>query len=63
MFEVALSLLMCCSLVCKAILSALFPFLSLETPIILPGMDLLYSFFVAKYPAWGPPYPSGIPNL
>ena len=61
--EVALSLFMCCSLVWRAILNALFPFLSLETPIILPGMDLLYSFFVAKYPACGPPYPKGIPNL
>ena len=48
MFEVALALFMCCSLVCKAILSAVFSSTSLETPIILPGIDLLYSSFVAK---------------
>ena len=53
--EVALSLFICCSLVCNAILNAGFPSESLETPIILPGIDLLYSSLVAKKAAWGPP--------
>ena len=35
--DVALSLLMCCSRVCKAIRKALLPDLSWVTPIILPG--------------------------
>ena len=34
----------------------------LVTPIILPGINLRNSFFVEKNPAWGPPYPMGIPN-
>ena len=51
MLDVALSLLICCSLVCKAILRALFPSTSKVTPIILPGIFLLYSFLVAKYAA------------
>jgi len=53
---------MCCSLVCNAILKALFPWESTDTPIILPGITLLNSSFVAKYAACGPPYPIGIPN-
>ena len=63
MFDVALSLLICCSLVCKAILNALSPFTSLVNPIILPGKLLLYFSLVAKKAACGPPYPNGIPNL
>ena len=59
---VALSLLMCCSLVCKDNLYALLPCLSTYTPTILPGIDLLYSSLVAKNAACGPPYPIGIPN-
>lgn len=34
----------------------------LVTPIILPGINLRNSFLVEKNPAWGPPYPMGIPN-
>lgn len=34
----------------------------LVTPIILPGSSLRNSFLVEKNPAWGPPYPIGIPN-
>ena len=41
MLEVARPLLMCCSLVCKAMRKARSPFMSLVTPIILPGMYLL----------------------
>ena len=63
MLLVALSLLICCSLVCKDNLYALLPCLSTDTPTILPGIDLLYSSFVAKKAACGPPYPIGIPNL
>ena len=62
MLEVALSLLICCSLVCNAILKARFPFKSLVTPIILPGILLLYASLVAKKAACGPPYPKGIPK-
>jgi hypothetical protein len=51
MFDVALSLFMCCSLVCKAILRAGSSSTSLVKPIILPGTDLLYSSLVAKYAA------------
>ena len=40
-FDVAFSLLICCSLVWSAILKALFPSTSSLTPIILPGMFLL----------------------
>ena len=58
----ALSLLICCSLVCRANLKALLPCLSTETPTILPGIDLLYSSLVAKKAACGPPYPIGIPK-
>ena len=69
MFEVALSLLMCCSLVWRAILKAKLSCLSDEIPMILPGIFLTFSFlsieivFVAKNAAWGPPKPIGIPNL
>ena len=63
MFDVAFSLLICCSLVCKAILKALLPWLSLDTPMILPGIFLLNSSVVAKKAACGPPYPKGTPNL
>lgn len=54
MFEVALSLLMCCSLVWRAILRAKLSCLSDEIPMILPGIFLTFSFlsieivFVAK---------------
>ena len=54
-FDVALSLLICCSLVCRAILSASLPFESLDLPMILPGINLLYSSLVAKKAACGPP--------
>jgi len=50
MLLVALSLLICYSLVCKAILKAWFPWRSLEIPIILPGIFLLYLSTAAKYP-------------
>lgn len=69
MFEVALSLRMCCYLVCSAILKAIFPCLSYEIPMILPGIFLTFYFFGMEYvfdaknPAYGPPYPIGIPNL
>ena len=63
MLLVAFSLLMCCSLVCRANLYARFPELSIEAPTILPGRDLLSSSFTAIKAAWGPPHPRGTPNL
>lgn len=30
---------------------------------ILPGIERIYSFLVAKNPACGPPNPKGVPNL
>ena len=53
---------MCCSRVCSASRNALFPWASTETPTIRPGMDRLFSCFVAMYAACGPPNPSGTPN-
>ena len=47
-FDVALSRLMCCSRVCKAMRNAVLSSASLETPIILPGMVRLYDSFDAK---------------
>ncbi len=61
-FEVAFSRLMCCSLVCNAILNARFPCASILTPINLPGIPLLNSSLVAKNAACGPPYPMGTPK-
>ena len=55
MLDVALSRLMCCSRVCSAILKARLPSLSIETPIILPGIERLNSSLVAKNAACGPP--------
>mmetsp|Transcript_4043 Transcript_4043/g.12145 ORF Transcript_4043/g.12145 Transcript_4043/m.12145 type:complete len:264 (+) Transcript_4043:913-1704(+) len=63
MFEVAFSLLMCCSRVCMAMRSAGFPCWSMLVPMTLPGMILLYLSAVARKAAWGPPYPMGTPNL
>ncbi len=40
---------------------ALFPFLSFEIPIILPGILRLYFSVVAKNAACGPPKPKGTP--
>ena len=40
-FEVALSRLICCSRVCKAIRNAGFPSASIDTPIIRPGIKRL----------------------
>lgn len=57
MFEVALSLLICCYLVCKAILRAKLSCLSDDIPMILPGIFLTFYFLsiemnlVAKNPA------------
>ena len=48
MLEVAFSLRMCCSRVCKAMRKAGCPWLSTLTPIILPGSILLKSSLVAK---------------
>ena len=62
MLDVAFSLRICCSRVCKAILNARFPSESTETPMILPGILLLYFSFVAKNAACGPPNPIGTPN-
>mmetsp|Transcript_941 Transcript_941/g.2272 ORF Transcript_941/g.2272 Transcript_941/m.2272 type:complete len:254 (-) Transcript_941:944-1705(-) len=62
MFDVALSRRMCCSRVCIAMRSAgLFP-LSMETPMMRPGMRRLYSSDVARKAACGPPYPMGTPK-
>lgn len=63
MLLVALSLLICCSLVCIAILKAWFPCMSLEIPMTRPGIFLLCLSMQAKYPGCGPPYPKGIPIL
>ena len=41
---------------------ARFPLVSIVTPMILPGILLLYSSLVAKKAACGPPYPIGIPK-
>ena len=60
---VAFSRLMCCSLVCSAILKQRFPCASTLTPMIRPGMVRLNSSFVAKKAACGPPNPIGTPNL
>ena len=48
MFEVAFSRLMCCSRVPNAIRNARFPLASIETPMIRPGIERLYSSLVAK---------------
>ncbi len=61
--EVAFYLLICCYLVCKAILYPRFPYASFDIPIILPGIFLTLAFFVAKNPEYGPPKPIGTPNL
>lgn len=62
-FEVAFYLLICCYLVCNAIRYAMFPSVSLEIPMILPGIFLTFYFLVAKKPEYGPPKPIGTPNL
>ena len=63
MLEVAFSLLICCSLVCKAIRKQRLPCASILTPMIRPGIFLLKSSLVAKKAACGPPKPKGTPNL
>ncbi len=63
MLLVALSLRMCCSLVCNANLRAVLPCTSLDTPTSRPGKFLLNFSFVAIKAACGPPKPIGTPNL
>ena len=63
MLLVALSFLICYSLVYKVILNAWLPCASLLTPMILPGIFLMYLLLVAKYPGCGPPNAIGIPIL
>ncbi len=60
--EVAFSLLICCSLVCRAIRRARLPWASMLTPIMRPGIFLLNSSFAAKNAACGPPNPKGTPK-
>ena len=55
MLLVAFSRRMCCSRVCSAMRSAGRPVASFETPMMRPGMWRLYSSFVAKNAACGPP--------
>ena len=59
---VAFSRLICCSRVCSDNLSAGLPDESRETPTKRPGILRLYSSFVAKNAACGPPKPIGTPK-
>ena len=61
--EVALSLRICCSRVCKANLKAAFPCESIDWPTNLPGIDLSRPDLTDMKPACGPPKPIGTPNL
>ena len=58
----ALSFFICCSLVCKDILKASTPFLSIDFPIIRPGNNRKCLSFIAKKAEWGPPFHKGNPN-
>ena len=60
--DVAFSRLMCCSRVWSANLNAGRSYASLLIPMMRPGISLLYSSFAAKYAAYGPPNPIGIPQ-
>ncbi len=62
MLELAFSRRICCSRVCIAIRNAGLPLVSIETPIIRPGIDRLYLSLLAKNAAWGPPKPKGTPK-
>src|SRR5215212_3711964 len=62
MLLVAFSRRMCCSRVWSAMRSAGRPSASRDTPMMRPGSARLYSSFVAKYAACGPPYPIGTPK-
>ena len=63
MLLVALSLLICYSLVVNEILKAGFLWESWDIPMILPGACLIRFNLPPKKAAWGPPYPKGTPNL
>ena len=62
MFDVAFSLLICCSLVAKVKTKPFSPFISIVSPTILPGSCLTYLSLVDIKPIYGPPKLSGFPR-
>ena len=61
-FDVAFSLLICCSLADNVSTKPFFPSTSSDSPTIRPGICLKYLFFVDNRPTYGPPKFIGLPR-